>query len=410
VIVSACRTAVGTFGGSLAKLRNPQLAAIVMKEAVRRAGPKFDPRMIGDVRFGSCLEDNDALNTARVAMLLAGLPNTTPAVTVNRVCISGMEATVSAMHQIQAGFIDCALTGGVESMSNAPYLVPGARWGQRLQDGVLQDSLIHSLYCGSHFLPYPKDGPVEWARGKPYIMGATAEFLVAKYGFTRQQQDEVALRSNNNAEKATTSGKFKEEIVAVEVPQSKGKPPIIVDKDEHFRAGLKMADLEKLPPAFIPKTGTVTAGNSSGINDGASATLIMAEEKARELGIKPLAYLGGVGIGACAAEVMGISPVPAVHDLFRRTGRSIGDYQRVEVNEAFAAQYLAVEQDLKLNRAITNVNGSGIGLGHPVGMTGNRLIVTLLHELRREGLQRGLATLCGGGGVSLACEIEIPAN
>lgn len=197
----------------------------------------------------------------------------------------------------------------------------------------MDDSIIHALHCGSEFLPYPKDGPVEWARGKPYIMGATAEFLVQKFGFTREQQDEVALRSNNCAEAATTSGKFKEEIVGVEVAQGKGKPPIIIDKDEHFRAGLKMADLAKLQPVFIPKTGTVTAGNSSGINDGASAVLLMSEEKARSLGIKPLGYIGGIGIGACLPEYMGLSPVSSVTDLFRRTGRSIGDYQRVEVNE-----------------------------------------------------------------------------
>jgi acetyl-CoA acetyltransferase len=197
----------------------------------------------------------------------------------------------------------------------------------------MDDSIIHALHCGSEFLPYPKDGPVEWARGKPYIMGATAEFLVQKFGFTREQQDEVALRSNNCAEEATTSGKFKEEIVGVEVVQGKGKPPVVIDKDEHFRAGLKMADLAKLQPVFIPKTGTVTAGNSSGINDGAAAVLLMSEEKARSLGLKPLGYIGGIGIGACLPEYMGLSPVSSVTDLFRRTGRSVADYQRVEVNE-----------------------------------------------------------------------------
>jgi len=311
-----------------------------------------------------------------------------------------------AMHQIQVGFIDAALTGGFESMSNAPYLLPSARWGARMQDAVMVDSIIHALHCGSHYLPYPKDGPAEWARGKPYIMGATAEFLVQKYGFTRQQQDEVALRSNNAAERATTNGRFADEIVKVPI-EHKGKPPLEFARDEHFRAGLKMDDLAKLAPVFIPKVGTVTAGNSSGINDGASATLIMAEDKAKELGLKPLAYITGVGIGACQPEVMGISPVPAVTDLMRRRGhKSVSVFERVEVNEAFASQYLAVEQELKLNRDITNVNGSGIGLGHPVGMTGNRLIVTLVHELRKHNLERGLATLCGGGGVSLAVEIE----
>jgi acetyl-CoA C-acetyltransferase len=318
-----------------------------------------------------------------------------------------MESTVIALHQIQAGFIDAALTGGVESMTNAPYLLPSARWGARLQDNSMVDAIIHALHCGSHFLPYPKDGPAEWARGKPYIMGATAEFLVQKYGFTRQQQDEVALRSNNAAERATDSGRFAEEIVAVSVEQGKGKPALSFATDEHFRHNLKIEDLAKLPPVFIPKTGTVTAGNSSGINDGASATLLVAEDTAKKLGLKPLAYISGVGIGACEPELMGISPVPAVKDLLRRRGHASAKvFDRVEVNEAFASQYLAVETELKLNRDVTNVNGSGIGLGHPVGMTGNRLIVTLLHELRKHNLERGLATLCGGGGVSLAVEIE----
>jgi acetyl-CoA C-acetyltransferase len=406
-IVSACRTAIGGFGGSLKSVKAPHLAAAVMREAVRRAGPGFDVNALGDVRFGNCVEDNDALNTTRVAMLLAGLPVTIPAVTVNRVCTSGMEATVVAMHQIQAGFIDAALTGGVESMSNAPYLLPAARWGARLQDSAMVDSIIHALHCGSHYLPYPKDGAAEWARGKPYIMGATAEFLVQKYGFTRQQQDEVALRSNNAAERAATNGRFADEIVAVSVEQGRGKPALAFARDEHYRPNLKLDDLAKLPPVFIPKTGTVTAGNSSGLNDGASATIVMAEDRAKALGLKPLAYIVGAGIGACVPELMGISPVPAVNDLLRRRGHaSCKAFDRVEVNEAFASQYLAVEHELKLNRDVTNVNGSGIGLGHPVGMTGNRLIVTLVHELRKNDLERGMATLCGGGGVSLAVEIE----
>mmetsp|Transcript_6048 Transcript_6048/g.10365 ORF Transcript_6048/g.10365 Transcript_6048/m.10365 type:complete len:415 (+) Transcript_6048:19-1263(+) len=407
-IVSACRTAVGTFGGSLKSYKAPQLASVVMKEAVRRAGPKFDPVLLGDVRFGNCMEDVDALNTTRVAQLLAGLPHTTPAATVNRVCTSGMEATVIAMHQIQAGFIDCALTGGVESMTNAPYILPTARWGQRLQDGKMVDSIIAALHCGSNFLPYPKDGPVEWARGKPYIMGLTAEFLAQKYEITREQQDEFAVRSHNLAEAATQNGTFKEEIVAVEVKQGRKKPSIQFDKDEHFRPNTSMADLATLPPVFIPKHGTVTAGNASGINDGASATLIMSEEKAAELGLEPLAFITGAGMGACEPEFMGVSPVPAVKDLLKRTGRSIGDYQRFEINEAFASQAISCEKELGIDRSLLNVNGSGISLGHPVGSTGNRILVTLLHELRREGLQRGLATLCGGGGVSLAVELEIP--
>jgi len=241
--------------------------------------------------------------------------------------------------------------------------------------------------------------------GQPYIMGHTAEFVAQKLGITREEMDEVALRSHNNAERATREGLFDAEIVAVEVPQRR-KPPLRFVHDEHFRPGLTMDDLRRLPPAFIPETGTVTAGNSSGINDGAAAMVIMARRKARELGIKPLARIRGVGRGACHPAIMGLSPVPAVRDLTRRSGLQIKDFELAEVNEAFAAQYIGCERELGLEREITNVNGSGIGLGHPVGATGCRIMVTLLHALRRRGKHLGLATLCGGGGVSMACALE----
>jgi acetyl-CoA C-acetyltransferase len=337
---------------------------------------------------------------------LAGIPNKVPAVTINRVCISGMEAMLSGVWQIQSGFTDVVLSGGMESMSNVPYVVEDARWGCKLQDRKFVDALIHGLHAGSHYVKYPKDGPITWAQGKPYIMGLTAEFLAQKYGFTREQQDEVALRSQNLAEKATVDGTFKEEIVPV-VIKDRRKGEIIVDKDEHFRPGLTADKLAKLPPAFIPKTGTVTAGNASGINDGASAILIMAAEKAEELGLKPLAKITGMGMGACEPELMGLSPVPAVKNLLARTGRKLEEFERIEVNEAFASQYLACEKELGLNREITNVKGSGIGLGHPVGCTGNRIVVSLLHELKQKGLKTGMATLCGGGGVSMATIIEM---
>nr|MDO8117122.1 acetyl-CoA C-acyltransferase [Candidatus Sigynarchaeota archaeon] len=223
VIVSACRTAIGAFGGSLKDIQAYTLASIVMKEALVRAN-KLDPATVGDVRFGCCLEPWNALNVARVGALLAGIPNTVPAVTVNRVCISAMEAIVSGMFQIQAGFSDIILAGGVESMSNVPYILPDARWGARLQDKTMVDALTGGLHAGSHVITYPKDGPVEWARGKPYIMGLTAEFLARKHNFTRKDQDEVALRSQNNAENATKSGRFKDEIVPVPIPQKKGDP------------------------------------------------------------------------------------------------------------------------------------------------------------------------------------------
>jgi acetyl-CoA C-acetyltransferase len=253
-----------------------------------------------------------------------------------------------------------------------------------------------------------KDGPVvDSFRGKPYIMGITAELIAYKHNLSREEIDEVALRSHNNVERATKEGDFKEEIVPIELPQKRGKPPVIFDKDEHFRPGMTMDDLAKLPAAFLPKIGKVTAGNASGINDGASAMLLMSAEKAKELGLKPLARIKAFGRGGCHPSIMGLSPVPAVKDLIARSGMKLQDFELIEVNEAFAAQYLGCERELGLNREITNVNGSGCGLGHPVGATGCRIMVTLLHALKKRGKTMGLATLCGGGGVSLACVLEM---
>jgi acetyl-CoA C-acetyltransferase len=398
VVVSACRSPIGTFGGSLKDIQAPELSAKIIKAAVDRAG--IDPASIGDLRWGNCMEPIKALNIARVAGLLAGIPYTVPAVTINRVCTSAMEAIISGALQIETGFTDTVLAGGVESMSNAPYCVENARWGLRLFDGVFLDALTTGLHAGSDFYPHPETG-------KPYIMGETAEFLNDKHGFSREDQDIVALKSHNNAERATKEGDFKDEIVPIEVKGRKGTTT--VELDEHFRPGLTMEDLSQLRPAFR-KDGTVTAGNSSGINDGATALVLMSLEKADQLGLKPLARLTGYGMGCSEPHLMGESPIAAVKNLIDRTGQGFDDWELVELNEAFASQFLAVEKGLKplgWERDKVNVNGSGIGLGHPVGSTGARIVVTLLYALKKRGLKRGMATLCGGGGVSTATAWEL---
>ncbi len=411
VIVSACRTAIGTFGGTLRDVSPEKIACVAMKEAIKRAG--IEPGIIDDVRFGCCGEPIDALNVARVSAILAGIPEHVPAVTINRVCISAMEAVVSGMAMIQANIADIILAGGVEQMSGLPFMLPRARWGYRLGDDTLVDALIHAQFCGSYHFPYPEQGPVKEGmpldlfKGKPYNMGHTAEFIAQLYNISREEMDELALRSHNNTQRATVEGDFKEEIVPMEILQKKGKPSIIFDKDEHFRPGLTIDQLAKLPPAFIPKVGKLTAGNSSGINDGASAMVIMSADKAKELGIQPIAHIRAVGSGACHPSVMGLSPVSAVKNLMKRSGLKLEDFELIEMNEAFAAQYLGVERELRLNREITNVNGSGIGLGHPVGSTGCRIMVTLLYAMKNRGKTLGLASLCGGGGVSMACAMEM---
>ena len=285
VIVSACRTAIGAFGGTLKNMDGPTLAGTVMKEAVKRAN--IDPAIIDDVRFGCCIEHHDTLNVTRVAALLAGIPDVVPAVTINRVCISGMEAIISGAAMIQADMADVILAGGVEHMSGATYAVPSARWGARIQDQAFVDTMMHALHCGSCFLPLDENAPLETSTeparqflAKPYIIGHTAEFVAQKLGITREEMDAVALRSQNNAERATNDGSFAEEITDVAVPRRK-QEPLLFNKDEHFRPGLTMEQLEKLQPAFVPKYGKVTAGNASGINDGAAAMLIMSADRAK---------------------------------------------------------------------------------------------------------------------------------
>jgi acetyl-CoA C-acetyltransferase len=411
VIASACRTAIGSFGGTLRDSHAATIAGVTMKASVQRAG--IDPSIIDDVRYGCCMEPVDALNVTRIAAMQAGVPDSVTAVTINRVCISGMEAVISGMAMIQAGMADVILAGGVEHMSGVPYSVAAARWGCRLQDHEFVDNIIRGLHCGSHVIPHPEDGPVDaekpplsYFKGKPYIMGHTAEFIAQHLNISREEMDEIALRSHNNVERATKDGSFKDEIVAMEIPQKKGEP-IIFDKDEHFRPGLTLEKLRMLPPAFVPKIGKVTAGNSSGINDGSAGLVIMSAARARDLDIRPIARIKAVGRGACHPSVMGLSPVPAVKQLLNKSGLKLDDFELIELNEAFAAQYLGCEKELGLNREITNVNGSGIGLGHPVGATGARLIVTLIHAMQKRGKTLGLATLCGGGGVSMAAAVEM---
>ena len=390
VIVSAARTPIGDFGGSLSSIRAHELGAVVMNEVLSRAG--LSGEVVSDVIFGDCCQVPDEANTARTAMLKAGLPHEVPAVTIQRQCSSAMQAMAFGAQQIHCGDSDVVLAGGVESMSNAPYVLMTARWGQRLRNGEMTDSMWEMLHSGSRVL------------GDAFIMGETAENLAKKYDISREDQDIVSLRSHQNAEAAIKAGKFKDEIVPVPVPQRKGDP-IMVDTDEHVRMGLTMADLSKLKPAF-DKNGTVTAGNSSGLNDGAAAVLLMRRDKAQDLGLTPLAKIVGFAVAGVDPKLMGYGPVPSTQKALAKTGIDLKDVQLIELNEAFAAQYLSVERGLGLNREITNVNGSGIGLGHPVGCTGARIIISLMYEMARRDLTLGLAALCVGGGMGMTTIIE----
>ena len=379
VVVSGARTAIGKFGGALKDYPAPDLLALAIREAVKRA--KVPAEMVGDVVAGQCMQRTDELVTARLAGLKAGLPISVPGVTIQRNCASGMQAVIYAAQQVMLGDEDVMVAGGVEVMSRVPYCLNSARWGQRLQHGVMSDGVWDGLTD-----PYTG-----------LIMGLTAENLADKYEISREEQDEISLRSHQCAEAATKAGKFKEEILPIEFPQKKG-PPVVFDTDEHFRPGLTLADLAKLKPLY-KKDGTVTAGNASGINDAAAALVLMSRDRAKAMGIKPLARLRGYAAAGVEPELMGYGPVPATKKAFERTRLKLADMELIEVNEAFAAQYLACEKLLGLKREITNVNGSGIALGHPVGCTGARIVITLLNEMKRRGNSIGLATICVGGGM-----------
>ncbi|KPU26348.1 acetyl-CoA acetyltransferase [Caloranaerobacter sp. TR13] len=387
VIVGAARTPIGSFGGSLSKLSAIDLGVVAAKEAIRRAGIKED--MIDEVIIGNILSAGLGQNPARQVALGAGLKETTPALTINKVCGSGLRAVSMATQFIMLGDADVILAGGTESMSNAPYLVPRVRWGLKMGHGELIDTMIH-------------DGLTDIFNN--YHMGITAENIAEKWNISREEQDEFALKSQLKAEKAQKEGKFKDEIVPVEVPQRKGDP-IIVDTDEYPRHGTTIEKLAKLKPAF-KKDGTVTAGNASGINDGAAMLVVMAKEKAEELGIKPLVTIKSYASAALDPKIMGYGPVPATKKALERAGLKVEDLDLIEANEAFAVQSIAVMRDLGLDPEKVNVNGGAIALGHPIGASGARILITLIYEMIRRESKYGLATLCIGGGQGTAVIVE----
>ena len=363
----------------------------MITEVLKRASITGD--LLYDVILGDCCQCADEANNARTAALKAGIPFEVPAVTIQRQCSLAMQALAFGVQQIKAGDSRMVLAGGVESMSSAPYLLMSARWGQRLNHGQMTASLWEMLHSGSNLLE--KNG---------YIMGQTAENLAEKYNISREEQDIVSLCSHNNAEAAIKSGKFKEEIIPVPIPQKKGDP-LLVDTDEHVRCGLTMGDLSRLAPTF-KKDGSVTAGNASGLNDGAAAVIITSRARTQEMGLTPMVKITAPAVAGVDPKYMGYGPVPATEKCLKKAGMSLKDIQLIEVNEAFAAQYLACEKGLGLNREMTNVNGSGIGLGHPVGATGVRIIISLMYEMIRRNLTIGLATLCVGGGMGMTTIIE----
>ncbi len=385
VIVSAVRTAIGSFGGMFKDIPAMELGVIAAEEAIKRA--KIEKKDIQDVIVGHCFMRTDEINIARCISLKSGIPFTTPAVTIQRQCSSSMQALVFGAQQIMTEENDTVLIGGVENMSRIPYILKTARWGTRLKHSELTDMLWEGLTD-------PLTGQ---------IMGITAENLAEKYNISRQEQDEVALLSHKRAVAAIDAGKFKDEIVPVVIKSKKGDK--ILDTDEHPRRDISPESLSKLPPAF-KENGTVTAGNASGINDGAAFAVIMSEEKAKSLGLKPLAEIVSHGVAGVEPELMGYGPVPATQKALKRAGLTLKDIGLIELNEAFAAQYLACEKLLGLNRDITNVNGSGIALGHPVGCTGLRIVVSLIYEMKRRDTELGLATLCVGGGMGKAVIIR----
>ncbi|EWG12520.1 thiolase family protein [Cytobacillus firmus] len=385
VITSAVRTPVGTFGGAFKDLLPTDLIVPILKEAAGRSG--LESSEVDEVILGHCIQRTDEPNTARTAALLAGFDNTTTGFTVQRQCASGMQAIISAALQIASGMSDIVIAGGVEAMSSSPYVLKQHRWGARMQHGQVTDTVWEILEDPIHHI----------------MMGETAENLAEIHSITREEQDEVALLSHKRALHAIESGYFDSQIVPITVKTRKGE--VTVAKDENPRADLTAEKLSSLKPVFR-KGGTVTAGNSSSLNDGGAALVLMPEELALERGLEPLAKIAGFSVAGVDPKVMGRGPVPAVKNGLASVNWSLEEADLIEVNEAFAAQYLAVERELGLNREKVNVNGSGISLGHPIGCTGARLVVSLVHELKRRGGHKGIASLCVGGGMGATVFVE----
>ena len=387
VIASAVRTAIGTFGGALKDVPAADLGAIVIKEAVNRAGIK--PELVNEVVMGNVIQAGLGQNVARQAAVKAGLPIEIPAMTLNMVCGSGLRSVALAAQMIKAGDCDVVVAGGMENMSRAPYALETTRWGQRMGDGKLVDTMIKDALSDAF---------------NNYHMGVTAENIVKEWGLTREELDEFSLNSQLKAEKAIKEGKFKDEIVPVMVPQRKGEPKVF-DTDEGPRFGSTMEGLSRLKPCFI-KDGKVTAGNSSGINDGAAAFVVMSAEKATELGVTPLATIVSYGHKGLDPAIMGYGPFHATKAAMENANLTVEDMDLIEANEAFAAQSIAVAKDLHFDMSKVNVNGGAVALGHPVGASGARILVTLLHEMQRRDAKKGLATLCIGGGMGTAMIVE----
>jgi len=387
VIISAARTPVGTFLGSLKNFRAPELGAIVVRESVKRAGVK--PEDVDEVIMGCVIQAGLGQNPARQAALNGGLPSTVSAVTVNKVCGSGLKAVMMAAQGVQLGDVDVVVAGGMESMSNAPYLIPKAREGYRLGNGELVDSMIN-------------DGL--WCAFENYHMGCTGEVVADEYKISRAEQDEFAVNSHRKAAAAIKAGRFKDEIVPIEIPQKKGQT-LVFDTDETVREDTSTEVLGKLKPAFKSE-GTVTAGNAPGVNDGASAVVVTSLRRARELGVDPMARIVAQATAGVEPRLVMMAPVEAVRKLFKKTGWSPSEVDLVELNEAFSVAAVAVTRELGLDPEKVNVNGGAVALGHAIGQSGSRLLTTILYEMKRRNARRGVVSLCLGGGNAVAMAIE----